>query len=91
MKLEQIKDKIAENSKISKAAAGRALDLLITEITNELVTSGRFRLGKLGVLKVKQRNARTCRSPQTGADIHVPARKAPTFTASRVLKDAVNQ
>jgi nucleoid DNA-binding protein len=39
---------------------------------------------------VAQRNARTGRNPQTGAEIKISARKVPKFVAGKALKDAVS-
>lgn len=44
----------------------------------------------LGKLKATHRAARTGRNPQTGAEIHIPAKRAPTFTPAKALKDACN-
>ncbi|MES1987016.1 MAG: HU family DNA-binding protein, partial [Pseudomonadota bacterium] len=37
-----------------------------------------------------QRAARNGRNPRTGKDIQIAARKAPSFSAGKTLKDAVN-
>ncbi|MCR4867856.1 MAG: HU family DNA-binding protein, partial [Lachnospiraceae bacterium] len=37
-----------------------------------------------------ERAARTGRNPQTGAEMNIPASKAPKFKAGKALKDAVN-
>jgi len=39
--------------------------------------------------RVTQRKARMGRNPQTGAEIKIPARKAPKFAAGMALKKAV--
>ena len=40
--------------------------------------------------KVSKRAARVGRNPQTGKELKIPARKAPTFKAGAALKAAVN-
>ncbi|MEY3785774.1 MAG: DNA-binding transcriptional regulator, beta subunit, partial [Pseudomonadota bacterium] len=37
-----------------------------------------------------KRAARVGRNPQTGKELKIPARKAPTFKAGAALKSAVN-
>lgn len=44
----------------------------------------------IGKPAVTHRAARTGRNPQTGAEIHIPAKRAPTFTPAKALKDACN-
>ena len=44
----------------------------------------------IGKISVTQRAARTGRNPQTGAEIQIPAKRAPHFIAAKALKDACN-
>jgi len=82
--------KIAEGADITKAAASRALDSLITSVTSELANGGDVALVGFGTYKVNDRAARTGRNPQTGAEIQISAAKVPAFKAGKALKDAVN-
>ncbi|WP_019027595.1 HU family DNA-binding protein [Colwellia piezophila] len=82
--------KIAEGADITKAAAGRALDSLISSITTELANGGDVALVGFGTYKVNDRAARIGRNPQTGAEIQIAAAKVPAFKAGKALKDAVN-
>ena len=43
-----------------------------------------------GTFQAKQRAARKGRNPRTGEEIDIPAAKAPTFSASKALKNLVN-
>lgn len=91
MKLKEIQDQIAEEFGMSKAQAERITKSLLTKVTASLTEDGKFRLGALGMLKVKERQARTCHNPKTKEAISVPKRKVPTFTPSKALKQAVNK
>jgi len=82
--------KIAEGADLSKASAGRALDSLISSVTEELANGGDVALVGFGTYKVNDRAARTGRNPQTGAEIQIAAAKVPAFKAGKALKDAVN-
>jgi DNA-binding protein HU-beta len=42
-----------------------------------------------GTFSVSRRAARKGRNPQTGAEIRIPATKAPRFKAGKSLKDAI--
>jgi DNA-binding protein HU-beta len=86
----QLVDKIAESADITKASAGRALDILIATITSELADGGDVALVGYGTFKVSDRAARKGRNPQTGAEIQIAAAKIPGFKAGKALKYAVN-
>lgn len=49
-----------------------------------------FTVPGIGRLTATQRAARTGRNPKTGEQIHIPAKRTPTFTAAKALKDACN-
>jgi DNA-binding protein HU-beta len=83
-------DAIAASADISKAAAGRALDAMVSSITDALKGGDQVTLIGFGTFSVKDRAARTGRNPQTGAEIQIAAAKVPSFKAGKALKDAVN-
>jgi DNA-binding protein HU-beta len=43
-----------------------------------------------GTFQAKERAARKGRNPRTGDEIDIPASKAPTFSASKTLKNQIN-
>lgn len=81
---------IAESADISKAAATRAVDTFIDQITQSLKKGDQVTLVGFGTFTVKARAARTGRNPRTGETINIAASKNPTFKAGKALKDAVN-
>lgn len=81
---------IAQHADLSKAKAGAALDCVIHCIQDTLKQGGKISLAGLGTFGTSQRAARTGRNPQTGAPIHIPARRVPTFKAAKGLKDAAS-
>lgn len=83
-------DAVAEGADISKAAATRAVDTLIDQITQSLKKGEQVTLVGFGTFVVKARAARTGRNPRTGETINIPASNNPTFKAGKALKDAVN-
>ena len=87
----QLIDKIAVNADISKAAAGRVVDALVSSITESLQKGDDVALVGFGTFTVRDRAARTGRNPQTGKEIQIEAAKVPAFRAGKGLKDAVNQ
>jgi DNA-binding protein HU-beta len=83
--------KIAEEAGISKAAADRALDSLLTNLSKALKKGDRVSLIGFGTFSVSKRSARMGRNPQTGEAIKIKAAKIPKFSAGKTLKDAVNK
>jgi len=83
-------ESIAASADIPKAAAGRALDAVVDNITGALQKGDQVVLVGFGTFSVKERAARTGRNPQTGAEIQIAAAKVPNFKAGKALKDAVN-
>jgi len=81
---------VADATSSTKADAGRAIDATVEAITNALKKSDTVTLIGFGTFKVSKRAARTGRNPQTGAELKIPARNAPSFKAGAALKAAVN-
>ena len=67
-----------------------AVDAVFSVITGELKKGGDVRLVGFGNFTVSKRAASTGRNPQTGAEVKIPARTVPKFSAGKGLKDAVN-
>jgi DNA-binding protein HU-beta len=81
---------IAEQSKLSKADAGRSLDAVLKTIETTLKSGDSISLVGFGTFEVKARAARTGRNPQTGREITIAAANVPSFKPGKGLKDAVN-
>ena len=81
---------IAKQADISKAAATRALEALITGVKATLKKNGTVSLVGFGTFSVSKRAARNGRNPRTGATIKIKAAKVPKFRAGKALKDSVN-
>ncbi len=90
MNKSELIDAIAENSSLSKADSGRALDAVISSITGALKDSDQVTIVGFGTFLVRQRAARVGRNPQTGAEIQISAANVPAFKPGKALKDAVN-
>jgi len=81
--------KMAADSKISKAAAGKALESFLEGVKKALKKDEKVTLVGFGTFSVSKRKARKGRNPRTGNEIKIPARKVPKFTAGKALKDAM--
>ncbi len=82
-------DKIASNAGLTKTDAGKALDAALDSVKAALKKGQKVTLVGFGTYSVSKRKARKGRNPRTGAEIKIPARKVPKFTAGKTLKDAV--
>ncbi|BBP46003.1 DNA-binding protein HU-beta [Thiosulfatimonas sediminis] len=81
---------IAEESGLTKADAGKALDATVASITKALSSGDSVAVIGFGTFAVGERAARTGRNPQTGKEMQIPAAKVPKFKPGKALKDAVN-
>lgn len=90
MNKSELIEHIAKQADISKAAAGRALEAVVSGIRASLKKGNSVTLVGFGTFAVGRRAARTGRNPRTGASIKIKAAKVPKFRAGKALKDAVN-
>ena len=81
---------VAERTGLSKAGAGQAVDATFDAITAALKSGQEVKVIGFGNFSVSKRAASTGRNPQTGAEVKIPARTVPKFSAGKGLKDAVN-
>lgn len=81
---------VAVAADLNKAVATRAVDAMLSGITEALKKGEQVALVGFGTFEVRERAARTGRNPQTGESIDIKAAKAPAFKAGKALKDAVN-
>jgi len=83
-------EKMAKEAKLSKAAAGRALDSFIDGVTKGLKKrNSKVTLVGFGTFRNVYRKARKGRNPQTGEKIKIKGRNAVTFKAGKTLREKV--
>ena len=83
-------EKMAKDAKISKAAAGEALNSFMGNVTQALKKKdGKVTLVGFGTFKKVYRKTRKGRNPQTGKQIKIKGRNAVTFKAGKTLKDTI--
>lgn len=80
---------VAEESDISKAAAGRALDALTSTIVGAVAKGDSVTLVGFGTFKSTPRAAREGKNPKTGEKIKIAATVSPKFSAGASFKAAV--
>ena len=82
---------IAEKSERTKKDAEKALNAVVTSITDALVDGDKVQIVGFGTFEVRERSAKEAINPRTKEKINVPAKKAPAFKAGKALKDAVDK
>jgi DNA-binding protein HU-beta len=87
----EVIEALAERTQQSKIDTEAFLDALGDCIRESLAQGNEAVLPGIGKLTVKERPARTGRNPATGEPIQIAARKAPSFSAAKALKDAVGR
>ena len=81
---------VAEKSALSKKDAEKAVSAFVSTVTDALAQGDKVQLVGFGTFEVKERGARKGHNPLAGAEIDIPASKAPAFKAGKALKDALN-
>ena len=84
-----IAEDIAAQHDLTKAAAKKIVEGIVSNISAAILAGDEVRLQGLGILRVKSTAARTGRNPGTGAAIQIPASRKLSFTASKTIKDAL--
>jgi DNA-binding protein HU-beta len=85
----QLIEKIATETKVSKAQAEAILDCAIENIKKTVKKGDDVKLVGFGTFTKAKRKARTGRNPQTGKAIKIPASWAPKFRPGAEFKAMV--
>ena len=87
----ELVEAIANEAKISKAYAGRALDATIICVSKALKKGEKVSLIGFGTFTVTKREARVGRNPKNGDSIQIKAKKIAKFKAGSELSATVNK
>lgn len=79
-------DKVAKKSNLTKRAARDAVDATFNLSRDALVRGEKVVITGFGTFLIRSRAARRGRNPQTGETIQIPQKKTPGFTAGKTLK-----
>ena len=83
-------DAVAKSADVSKADAEKTVGAFFDIVTSAAKTGDKVAWPGFGSFSTSQSQARTGRNPQTGAAVDIAAAKRLKFTASSVLKAALN-
>ena len=87
----QLIDEIVSKTGMKKKDAEAAVNALVDAVTEALVKGEKVQIAGLGSFEVKTKAERAGRNPKTQEAIIIPESKAPAFSASKTLKDLINQ
>lgn len=87
----ELVNEISAKTGATKKDTEEALNALLDSIKDALVKGEKVQLVGFGSFETKVRAARKGKNPQTGAEMKIPACKAPSFKAGKALKDVVNK
>lgn len=79
-------DAVAKAAKLSKRAAGDALDAAFESLGRAIKREKRFQMPGFGTFSVRSRKARKGRNPQTGAVINIKASRTVGFKPAPSLR-----
>jgi len=82
---------LANETELSKAAAGRVLNAVLDTIVQAVAKKQDVQLIGFGSFKAAKRAARTGKNPRTGEPVKIAAATVPRFSAGAVFKAAVNK
>lgn len=89
MNKEELVTEVAKEANLTKSAAEQALNAALQTITNALSKGDKVTLVGFGTFEVRERAARDGRNPKTGEALKIEAKRVPTWSAGKGIKDAV--
>ena len=81
--------KIADDTGIKQIDVKKVVQKTFDSIIDSLSKGEKVELRNFGVLKIKERRARTGRNPRTGEVVPVPPRKVVVFKAGLEMKQKI--
>jgi len=76
---------------LSQSETRAIVDQFFDAVGTLLEDDDRIELRGFGIFEVQEREPTKGRIPGTGEEVEVPARKVPTFSAGKYLKEAINE
>ncbi|MBQ7334903.1 MAG: HU family DNA-binding protein [Clostridia bacterium] len=87
----QLIEKIAKENEMTKKQVTEVVDAWIAAVEDTLAAGDSVQLAGFGAFTVKEIAAHTGRNPRTNEAVEIPASRRVTFSASKTLKDKLNE
>jgi DNA-binding protein HU-beta len=91
MNKEEMVKEIAKKSRIPQKQVAEVVALMIDSIEKSVAKGKRVTLVGFGTFEARKRASRIGRNPQTGAEIKIPAKTVPAFSAGKKFKEVVGK
>lgn len=82
----ELVERVSKKVGLTKKSALSAVNAVFGNIRDALVKGDKVVVSGFGTFRVRNRNTRTGRNPQTGSSIKIAGHKLPGFTAGKTLK-----
>ncbi|MEI7473280.1 MAG: HU family DNA-binding protein [bacterium] len=91
MNKEELVKEIAKKAKVTQKEASEILTTILATVEKTVSKGKKVTLVGFGTFEARKRAAKTGRNPQTGAEIQIPEKTVPVFTAGKKFKEAVSK
>ncbi len=91
MKKSELVKKVAAETGMSQADAARALNAIISAVSDCLISGDSITIQGFGTFKVSEHKERKGRNPSTGEAMTIPARKAAKFSPGKELSALIQE
>lgn len=86
-----VADTLYQEIGLSRKVSEEILDMILTEISEELADGNSVKISSFGTFLVRNKNPRIGRNPKTGVDAIISARKVISFKPSQIMKNNINK
>ena len=85
-----VAETIYEEIGLSRKDSNDILDMILDEITQELVSGHDVKLSSFGTFSLRDKKARAGRNPKTGVDAVITPRRVISFKPSQTMRKVIN-
>ena len=85
-----VAETIYEEIGLSRKDSGDILDMILDEMTQELVKANDVKLSSFGTFALRNKKARAGRNPKTGVDAVISPRRVISFKPSQTMRKIIN-
>ena len=85
-----VAETIYEEIGLSRKDSNDILDMILDEITQELVRGNDVKLSSFGTFSLRDKKARTGRNPKPGVDAVITPRRVISFKPSQTMRKEIN-
>ena len=87
----ELVERVSGQINLTKKQTEVVVNTVFQSITDSLSEGRKVELRGFGSFRVRARNARVGRSPKSGAQVDVPAKRVPFFKAGKELRELVDK